>query len=241
MRPGPVASAVILSLLVVSCASPTWDGELRSWGTVHEVMRFERTAGRVELAEAAASPAAVGLGALEGLQGEVLVLDGRVWVSRSAGDARPDARAPKPGERATLLFLAEVPRWLDVEVDRHLAGEELEAFVRAAARDAGLDPRRPLPFVLDGPLAELQLHVTAGRCPRAHPELADDERPFRAEFGATRGTLVGVFAEDAGGDLMHHGEKAHLHALVGGERPLVGHVDGVVVAPGAVLRLPVSD
>lgn len=229
---------LLLSLVLAGCSAPVWDGRTTSWGTLREVMLFEKTQGRVALESAAADDDSVGLGALEGLAGEFLVFEGEVWVSRASGAARPEAEPPAPGEQASFAVLARVPRWVDVPVEQDVAAADFADFVREALRRHDLPLDRPTPFLVVGPLRDVRLHVLAGHCPIAHPDLPEAEQPFRAEFGETRGTLVGVYGQGQEGLSMHHGERTHVHALVGDERRIVGHVDAVALPVGAVLRVP---
>jgi hypothetical protein len=224
-------------LLVGACAPSRWDGDYRHWGTVREVLRFERTQGRVTLTDVAA-PSAVGLGALAGLHGEVLVVDGEAWVSRVDGDARPDARLAEEDEEATFLVISEVPQWTVVRVRQDVAPDDLERFLREAAEFAGLDWSRPFPFIVRGTVFSAELHVLNGKCPVAFPDLPPEQQPFRASFGRTPGTLVGFYGEGVEAILTHHGSRVHIHGRLGGDRPIVGHLDAVGIAAGAVLQLP---
>jgi alpha-acetolactate decarboxylase len=231
-----------LALMVVgalggACTPTRWDGDTRHWGAIREVLRFERTQGRVQLADVT-TPFTVGLGALAGLKGEVLVVDGEVWVSRADGDARPEALLANEDEEATLLVLAEVPRWIEIPVEEDVFPPDLEHYVRTAAESAGLDWSRPFPFVVRGTFLFAELHVLNGKCPFAHDDLPAEQQPFRASFGSTPGIVVGFYGEGMEGLLMHAGSKVHVHGLLGGQRPIVGHLDEVGLAAGSVLQLP---
>jgi len=237
LRPGAVFAA-LLFLLLAGCSGPVWDGRTTSWGTMREVMLFEKTAGRVELDAAAGDADSVGLGALEGLAGEFVAIDGQVWVSRAVGVERPVALPPAAGEQASFAVMARVPAWIEIPVERDVPAADLADFVRDALQRSDLPLDRPTPFMVLGPLRDVRLHVLAGHCPIAHPDLPEAEQPFRAEFGETRGTLVGLYGQGQEGLTMHHGERTHVHALVGDERRIVGHVDAVTLPVGAVLRVP---
>ena len=217
-----------------------WDGEVQRWGTLREVLRLGETEARVDLTVAADRAHAYGIGALEGVEGEVLVHDGVVWISRVEGDACRTRRLTQPAtERATLLALAHVPRWTSVPVERAVPADEVDAFVAAEARRLGLDLDRPFPLVVEGPLSGLALHVLNGACPFAQPLAPDDPRaPLRRKQERARGLLVGFYSQGAPGELTHHGSATHLHVLLHGDEPLMGHVDAVGLQPGAVLRLP---
>lgn len=227
----------LLAVLSGACAPSRWDGEVQHWGTLREVLRFERTQGRVELDDVT-DESTVGLGALAGLRGEILLLDGEAWVSLCEGDARPTARLATEDEEATFLAIAEVPLWVDIPVRQDISPADLERFLRKAAEFAGLDWSRPFPFVVRGTLISADLHVLNGKCPFANPNLPPEEAPFRASFGETPGVLVGFYGEGMEAVLTHHGSRVHVHGRLGGDRPIVGHLDVVGIAAGSVLQLP---
>lgn len=215
-----------------------WDGTVQRWGTLKDVLRKGQTQARVDLSVATTSPHAYGIGALEGVRGEVLVRDGEVWVSRVDGDACQTG-SPADNEQATLLALAHVPAWVEVPVERPVAADALDAFIGAEARRLGLPVDRPVPVLVEGPLTGLSLHVLNGACPFAQPLPPDDPRaPLRREAARVTGLLVGFYSEGPPGELTHHGHRTHLHALVARAPLLMGHADAVGLAPGAVLRLP---
>ena len=105
---------------------------------------------------------------------------------------------------------------------------------------AGLDVTRPFPFVVEGRFASLDAHVVNGMCPmRAEP--TSEHAPARIHLEMAEGKLVGIHAQGQGGVLTHHGTTTHVHVLIPGTRPRMGHVDGVDLAAGATLLLPATD
>ena len=252
MRPLPLAAVppttlhllmklhLLLSscLLASSCASTAYDSKLQTWGELRSVLRDGETQGRVALTQAA-RPGTYGLGAIAGLHGELLVADGVVWVScATAPDAVEPARPPIAGEQATLLALATVAEWETSELRDISDVTALERAVRAAAEAAGLDPTQPFPFVVDGTVTALDLHVLNGACPFASPAPPPERAPYRSELERTDVMLVGFHAEGMAGKLTHHGSSSHIHVLTGGSPAVVGHVDDLQLLDGAQLRVP---
>ena len=220
-----------------ACSNPGEAPEVSSWGALKSVLREGQTQGRVELAEAVA-PGTWGLGAVEGLGGEVLVEDGVVWLSRAVSpEAVGPAEHPGPGEQATLLALSRVEAWGESELPAVSDLGALEEEVRSAAVAQGLDTDQPFLFVVEGMTAALELHVLNGACPFASPPPAPEQMPYRAALDSTPVLLVGVYAEGSAGVLTHHGSSSHVHVLTKGALPTVGHVDGLRLLAGAELRV----
>ena len=79
-----------IALLAACSSAPTWDGEIETYGTLHEVLRQGKDQGRVVVAEAATRHT-VGIGALAGLTGEVVVFEGQMYTSPLQVSRRQEA------------------------------------------------------------------------------------------------------------------------------------------------------
>jgi acetolactate decarboxylase len=215
---------------------------VRHHGAMREVMRDGRTEGRIAVAAATRFPHAYAVGALEGLRGEITIVDGAAWVTR-LHDGAPALTGPQPteGDLATLLTVAHVPAWHDVEVTGSASGLALEHVIANAAREAGHDPERPIPFMLEGAPEELALHVINGFCPVSTPAPAEAE-PWRWTMADRQAvTVIGFYAPDSAGVMTHHGTALHAHAVVPRDgRTIAGHVDRLRIGAGMTLRVPAS-
>ena len=89
-------------------------------------------------------------------------------------------------------------------------------------------------FRIEGRAKRLELHVLDHSCPIAAPE---GPEPWRYSGEDVPVQLIGFYAENSGGQLTHHGQTTHIHALLP-ETGLSGHVDAVALADGARLFLP---
>ncbi len=236
MKTATFCRLVLAAALLSGCATERWDGRIESWGSLREVLREGRKEGRVELSSAVGATS-IGLGALEGLEGEVLVVDGEIWVSRSDDLT---ARRGAEGDRAALLALSRVEAWEERALDRTLTIAELEQELAPILDALGHEDPGTLPFVIECELESLDAHVLAGRCP--YSEVDDSGRtPVRFSRKAEAATLVGFFTELPPGVLTHRGSPLHVHVLTRGREPFVGHVDDARIGAGAVLKVPSRD
>jgi acetolactate decarboxylase len=231
------ALALCTLLGVASCSSSGWDGSVQSWGGMREVMRGGRTQARISLSAAARSSRTLAIGALEGLGGEVVMVRGEIWVADTSGGRLACGLAGVDDERrATLLVSADVPRWREIELRE--AVRDLDQLLGRVAQEHGLAGLRAWPFVVEGTTSRLDAHVLRGGCPFAG-EVEPGREPIRRSFEDARARLVGFHAPGAAGELTHHGTSSHVHVVIAGSQPFVGHVDRVELAPGAVLSVPV--
>jgi hypothetical protein len=210
---------------------------------MREAIGLGQDQGRVALAEVVGRPHFWGIGALEGLGGEITIVNSVAIVTAVGEDGGIHPRDGSAAQ-ATMLVGASVPEWSDVPVAEDVPYAKLDETVSAMAAARGADVSAPFLFLLEGDFTDVRLHVLNGACPIhariAKIELPPDERPFEQESEALAGTLVGVYAAGSVGELTHPATSIHAHLVYEDAtgRRVTGHVERAGVAAGAVLRLP---
>ncbi len=237
-----------LALLLSACqatgsdhsyGTSPWQGKFEQWGTLQEALRDGQVEGRVRVGDAA-HEGIFAVGALEGLRGEVTIVNGEIWISEGAAEQAATTRGFVSDEQATVLFAAEVEHWQDFPVAGDVDPSVFDAFLAEQAKLAGIDATHPFPFIVEGKLRHLKLHVIAGQCPMRSRMLNEDPKfpPYEWQAEATDGRLVGIYATDSGGVVCHAGSDTHVHAIIENDMELTGHVESVGLAAGSTLRLP---
>ncbi len=229
---------LILSLFLCGCAgSPEM---VQQHGGMRDVLRMGNTQARISFEEMCYQPHAIGVGALTDLQGEITILDGKIYVATTADGviAQTTIGTADVGS-ATLMTLAYVENWHQDTLPQSLP---LEQAIEKVARSRGIDTEKPFPFIIEGIAARYQLHVINGFCPIATPDLAPEDQPWRSEGKATAMKVIGFHASDQQGVMTHHGSKLHLHAIIeDGKGAISGHLDVVEMAPGSILAVPIVE
>ena len=239
-RVGSTTATYSVMLALAGCASPTWNGTVQQWGTVQSVLGMGETTARVRLSDVTNTPHAFGLGAIEGLAGEIVIADGVACVSRPTSASELGTACSSNSQvQATLLAVAYVPQWVEHALEHVITLAELDDLVVQLAHEEGVNFHGVIPFVVEGRFESLSMHVINGGCPRSSAN-HDSKRqaPFHLSKEETSGLLVGFWTDDRHGKLTHHGERTHVHALVGGAQPVGGHVDSVSIVAGATIRVP---
>jgi alpha-acetolactate decarboxylase len=223
-----------------------WDGKMVQFGSMREVIGERQHQGRVAIGEVLKRPNFYGIGALEALAGEITVRDGWTTITQvdDAGHPKP-ADAPLEQAKAALLIGAYVPEWTSLAVAAPLAAGELERFIEAEAAKTGLDVSKPIVFAVDGVFNDVRLHVINGACPMHarlnQRELDAQEKPYEAVLSEVSGTIIGVYASDAVGDITHPGTSVHMHLEymdAASGAVITGHLEQIGVSAGSVLYLP---
>jgi alpha-acetolactate decarboxylase len=233
---------------VTAADTEIWDGTIVQYGKMHEAIGQQQHQGRVQLKTLVERPHFYGVAALANLEGEATILDGKVIVTRVDGKGRLETDKTAPlDSSATLLIGAYVPSWTEHKIAASVEPDELDQFLADAAAKAGIKTAKPIVFTLEGNFSKLRLHVIHGACP-LHArlkkiELPKEQQPVEVELEQVHGTLLGIFAKDAVGDITHPATSTHMHLVFNdgqSGQTVTGHIEQIGVLKGAILRLPKS-
>lgn len=206
------------------------------YGAMREVMREGKTEARVSLCDVVTDRTRFGVGALEGLSGEITIDAGETWVSRAdAGKPVTTGPACVSTDRATLLSVGSIASPVNVTISLAVADAALEEAIGRAGSMVGM-PGGPFLFAIDATATMLRAHVVAGTCAHADPD-ADALRISIDTPLEVR--IVGLYAEGLPGVLTHHGSNVHMHAIFVHEgQRITAHIDSMALAAGARLTVP---
>ena len=232
-----------LSPILFACAgtrhAPAPEGEVQVDGTLRGMIHEGKTGPVVKLEGLLPDPALYAVGALAGMAGEVTIVAGKPYLSYGQGsDARVET-SETTAAAAALLVRARVPSWKTVTTTQTIGFDKLDEEIGKLAASAGLDLGTRIPFVIEGRVRTLEWHVLNGP-PAAGAEADHDahlKNAVQLRLPSTSATLVGFYSEKDEGVFTHMGSKTHIHCVVG-DPPSAGHVDHVIVLPGATVKFP---
>jgi acetolactate decarboxylase len=188
-------------------------------------------------------PHLYGLGPLEGLRGEVSIFDSVPSIARIERDMVVTAASWR--ERACFLVWAQVPAWFERSFERATdpipAGglDSLAREVVALAREAGLDPDRPLPFRVRATAVEATLHVLDKRDGLPHNPERHEQAKVRRTLQHTGVELVGFYSRQHRGIFTPKESNVHVHLRTEDAR-ISGHLEAIRLTPGARLAVPAA-
>jgi len=212
------------------------DGKVMWAGAQHKAVHDGDVGAKVRLAELAQRPHLYAIGPLEGLTGEITVLDGQPTISTvERGIFRTHASLDHGAAFFVWTYSADWKPAALPESVRTL--EQLEVYLPQAARAAGLEAGKPLAFRIEGSIENLNYHVLS---PPLHtPPTFEDHEQSKVHSSVTARTvrLVGFYSTEHRGVFTPGTSDVHVH-FVTDDRRLAGHVEGFTLAPGAVLMLP---
>jgi len=227
--------AIIISFLTWGCNSKQ-EVEVLHSGALMELMSGNLGA-TVSLNDLATKDHLYALGALEQLQGEILVMDGAVYVS-TVNDSTV-RMSNGWGQKAALLVYSEVANWIEVEIPPDLkVQKDLEAFVKGIAGTLGIDTDKPFPFLLEGEVERLDWHVINWDVTdKVHTHEKHQNAGLNGKLTDEAVTILGFYSEAHKGIFTHHSSNMHLH-FKGIDGAIAGHVDDLVLSERMKLKLP---
>lgn len=175
-----------------------------------------------------------GLGPLEGLRGEIMVVDGRAYASTVISATEMEVKETFRS-KAPFFVHAHEEEWEEQKLPETIITlSDLEAYLLKVA-----DTQQPFVFKLKGTVAAASIHVVN------LPEGARVSSPEQAHQGQVSYILtdvdtdiVGFFSKNHQSVFTHHDTFMHLH-LITADRSMMGHLDSISFNPGAVtLYLP---
>ncbi len=250
------AVAVFLALvgwLSTGFAQPTG---FQHYGNFKRMMHTGDTAAQVELAKLDQSAGTWGVGALAGLKGEIIQVDGKLLVSLGT-DPDGKVQSPSSTDAAVLWASGKVAQWQQTQVPTDMSQAEFEKFVSEQAAINKVDLTQPFVFRVTGGYSHLIWHVLTGEKsghkagghgghghagPHSHGGGHANKRSDMQIFKnpTATGQLVAVYSgERLEGVVSHPGERFHVH-YIDDAQTVSGHVDQYNVQRGATLWLPVK-
>ena len=224
------------------------DGLVEYDGKQGAIVASGKTEGILPIAEMSGANGAYGVGACEGLDGEITIFKGKPYVTKVRGDGF----IMDNSQSGMAIFGAWTNnmQWRDEPVPADVKTYyDLQRFVKARAAAAGIDTSStPFPFLVTGKPAELKWHINVDRT-GGKPITRELFRQSKANYVMKNEevNIVGFYSE------KHHGvfigtyapaikEKdtknaIHVH-LASKDGKSAGHIDDLTFEGGMTLRLP---
>jgi len=190
-------------------------------GAMKNVMWKGELGGSLSLDSLSRVKGLYGLGPLSYLQGELLLKDGQVFVSRVTSDSTMTVEMDSQ-LTAPFFVYGKVQEWKEVSLPSDTKQmEDLENFIDQQS----VDSKRPFAFKLEGKVTSAQIHI------QNLPEGTVVSSPAEAHQGQTNYMItnqeveiIGFFSTEHQGIFTHHDSFLHMH-LITSDLKQMGHLD----------------
>lgn len=231
--------ACMLLIAVSSCTgkkAPEVPVEVSHYGVLREIMMEQKLEANADLGDLRDTPNLYALGALEGLAGEILILDSQPLNGlASKGELSFDKTFDR---KATLLVSAQVPAWQELSLQLEPVNlAELQTIVKDAAKQLSIDTEEAFPFMIKGSLKQVDWHVINAAEAEIQNHDAYKKAGLQGESQEIKGELLGFYSEKHEGVFTHHGSYLHMH-FVNADETEMGHVDELMIEGEIVLLFP---
>lgn len=204
-------------------------------GEMRNVMHKGELAGTILLDTISNKSHLYGFGPLEYLQGEVMIVDGKIYVSKVATDSTM-AVTENYKVKAPFFAYAHINKWKEMVIPENITTmQQLELFLDSLTTKE----TRPFLFRVLAPIDSAVVHLVN------LPDGASVSSPEKAGLHQKNYTvknknveLLGFFSTDHAGIFTHHDTYLHLH-LITEDKTQSGHLDELSMIKGkAKLFLP---
>lgn len=177
-----------------------------------------------------------GLGPLDSLTGEVMILDGVIYISKLENGQEVVTTVDQI--KAPFFVLSEVPNWKSSILNADIQTlEGIEAYLLMAYHIL----QKPFAFQVVGTFDEVAYHIQ-NRTAQTEVEQPFEIHKHQAKYTLKNvaGTLLGFYSPNHEGVFTHKGQKIHVHFL-SEDKNHMGHVDHLMIGDkGVNLLLPLQ-
>ena len=206
-------------------------------GAQRETIMNGKLAAALDLTTLASRPHLYGLGPIEELRGEVTIADSRPALARVAPDGT--VNVTRSFDAGVPFFVwAEVPRWTLRPIPPEVRSfDDLERFVPIAARGAGFDIEKPLPFLVTGREELIEFHILNRIGDPPHNMEQHKKIQIKFELAKVEATIVGFHSTKHRGIFTPGDSNIHIHFQTP-DNSSSGHIQRLEIGDGATLGLP---
>lgn len=225
--------------LLISCQSQQSNElpEVVVYGKLMEIMRENQLQARVQLEDLSMNSNTFGLGAIEGLAGEILIWEGKSLISKSLLGQVSIEESVDYG--AALLVITEAEGWNEFSLSQVSSFQGLEAAFEEKAITLGYDSNAIIPFRISGKIDDLDWHVINAVEASEPTHEAYKAAGFSGQEKDKSVEILGFYSKNHQGVFTHHGSFVHLH-FIDREAQIMGHVDGLKFSSEVKFYLPKS-
>lgn len=195
--------------------------DIKVVGAMKNVMWKGELGGKIKLDTITVKNGLYGLGPESYLTGEILINNGKPYVSKVTSDSTMKV-IEKFEVSAPFFVYANVTEWNEVELPSNVRTiQDLEKFID----DNTTDYKRPFAFKLGGQVSNAIIHIQ--NLPKGMKVTSPDEAHLgqtNYELNNEESEIIGFFSTEHKGVFTHHDSFLHMHLITKDESKM-GHLD----------------
>jgi len=222
--------ALILNL---NTYAQTKNESVKVSGAMSNVMKKGQLQGTIHLDTIQNKKNLYGLGPKEYLKGELLVIDGKSYVSSVKNDDSIkieetfDVKAP-------FFVYTNTENWKKYTLPKKIRSfKQLEEFIDSKTKKSN----RPFAFKLEGTFTKINFHIQNlpdGTIVKSPKDAHQGQGKYEREN--VNGTIVGFFSTEHQAVFTHHDTYIHTH-FINSKRTEMGHIDNLILDGKTKIKL----
>lgn len=232
-----IVTILITLIFLVACGNSDDEIEIKIYGQLFKIMHENQREGKIPLPEVIKNPHTYGLGAMEELDGEVIILDNNILINKAKKDGIPTIQTEvSDNDMALLLVTTQVESWQSVLVNRAVSMNTIDESIKQFADKIGISTNKPFPFIIEGQAEMINWHIISNPAPGGgHDEhLAGSWNRIDKN---KKVKIFGFYSEHHQAIFTHHTTYTHMHVIYEDEQ-LSGHIDDIEIKSGWELSVP---
>ncbi len=226
--------ATILSLMLSNVVNAQYEeNTVHIVGAMKNVMQKGELQGTIDLDTLSNKKHLYGLGPLENLTGELLIVDGKAYKSTVKDDTKINMEQTF-SSKAPFFVYANVPNWTQhILPDSVHTIPQLEKFLHLQSKT-----KKPFVFKLIGKVESAKIHVVnlpQGTEVRTPKDAHIGQRDYFIANEAV--VIIGFFSTEHQSIFTHHDSYTHMHLLTK-DQAKMGHLDEILINAETKLFLP---
>lgn len=220
----PLVYNLVLALILISCnTTNSENGKVYVTGAIKNVMQKGDLSNHIQL-DTLNTKHLYGLGPFNELQGELLVNDGIVYVSKTTTDSTIMKVTKKPDAAAPFLVYSTVDKWKSMKLPKQVKTlEQLEFYLGVQYEKI----KHPFAFKLTGKINNATIHVQNLKPGTVVHSKADAHKgQVSYTVAMQNATIIGFYSKEHQTIFTHHNAFTHMHMITENEE-FMGHLEEV--------------
>ena len=177
------------------------------------------------------------IGAFENLKGEIQIFDSKPYNTIVIDSTLTFNNSFN--KKATLLVYALVSKWKSINIPESVVTyEQLESYIGQTAKENQIKIDEPFPFLLEGTPELFNWHVINWK--DGDTEHSHEKHINSGPHGIINNRqveMLGFYSDSHHAIFTHHTTNMHIHVKTV-DNKIAGHVDGLTLGKGMILKLP---
>lgn len=206
-------------------------------GAMKNVMHSGDVSGKIWLDSVNQQPHLYGLGPTEGLEKEILVVDGRPYVSGVTADGTMSV-TEQADTKAPFFVYSYVAAWQESALPDSITNiGQVEAYLDGLVGESA----KPFAFKISAVVDSAVVHIVNLQPGAKVSSPADAHKDLKQfPLADQEVDIIGFFSREHQAVFIHHDALTHMH-LVTKDRQMMGHLDELALKPGsATVYMPVK-